>query len=93
MSALTPLLAELAALRRAAEAEDWALAAALARRHDHALREAVRSGAAGELAALLAAQQALIADFARRRDEAAERLRGLHRADDAARAYRDGGRP
>ncbi|MBB5016488.1 hypothetical protein [Rehaibacterium terrae] len=93
MSALAPLLAELAELRRAVEDEDWPLAATLARRHDHALRAAVRDGVADELAALLAAQQALIADFARRREEAAERLRGLRRADGAARAYRDGGEP
>lgn len=94
MSRVAALLHELAALREAVDAEDWPLAAALLRRHDGNLRDVLaqchdEDGAGW--AELLRVQQELIVGFAARRDEAAERLRGLQRAGGAARAYRDDG--
>ena len=84
------LLAGLAALRCACEMEQWELAYTLMHEHDCRLRAVLELRPTRALAAVLAAQQALMADMAARRDAAAGYLVALRRSASAAGIYHQG---
>lgn len=90
MPEVSTLLAELAEIRSACEAEDWDRVGELAELHVGQVRQALAEGRGLALAPVLEAQRHLMEDVAVRRDAAAERLRGLKQAGRAAQAYRQG---
>jgi hypothetical protein len=92
MSQTAPRPALADAVLAACDAEDWTAAAQALSEHGDWLRSEIAAGRLrneGELAGLLASQQALGEELARRRDACASEIGQLTQAGRGARAYRD----
>jgi thiamine pyrophosphate-dependent acetolactate synthase large subunit-like protein len=90
MAEASPLLSALDDLLRACADEDWAQAERLVRDHDAQVRQALASRdpqLIAELHRVCRAQQTVLGELGRHRDEAARQLGQLQRSGVAARAY------
>lgn len=90
MAEASPLLSALDDLLLACEQEDWDRAEGIVKRHDAQVRQALADRdprLIGELHRVCAAQQTVLGELERRRDEAARQLGSMQRSGQAARAY------
>lgn len=90
MADASPLLTALDDLLQACEQEDWDRADGIVKQHDAQVRLALVSRdpqVIAELHRVCTAQQSVLGELGRRRDEAARQLGALQRSGQAARAY------